>query len=167
VAPDDRAVAICRNELGFGRLTVVDLDRGVSTDVGRGTHGHVGWAGESIVALRSGARTPTQIVRYDARTFDRTVLAVGPAAGWDELALPEPRVGVHEALEQPFADEAGAARDEETRSAKPFPQGLVAIDERLEVVPDELVAAGRREPSQTSARGTSRSSPRRRKACSP
>ena len=90
VAPDDRAVAICRNELGFGRLTVVDLDRGVSTDVGRGTHGHVGWAGESIVALRSGARTPTQIVRYDARTFDRTVLAVGPAAGWDELALPEP-----------------------------------------------------------------------------
>ena len=40
VAPDERAVAVCRNELGFGRLTIVDLDGdastiGGSTDVGR------------------------------------------------------------------------------------------------------------------------------------
>ena len=56
-------------------------------------HGQVSWAGDSIVALRSGARTPTQIValRRDGRTNAR-VLAVGPAAGWDALDLPEPEL---------------------------------------------------------------------------
>ncbi len=38
---------------------------GGSIDVGRGVHGQVSWVDDSIVALRSGARTPTQIVRYD------------------------------------------------------------------------------------------------------
>ena len=92
VAPDERAVAVCRNELGFGRLTIVDLDSGGSTDAGRGVHGQVSWFDDSIVALRSGARTPTQIVRYDVATYERTVLAIGPAAGWDELDLPEPEL---------------------------------------------------------------------------
>ena len=90
VAPGGRAVAIARNERGFGRLTVIDLASNESTDLGRGVHGQVGWVGDSIVALRSGARTPTQIVRYDARTGARTILAVGPAAGWDHVELPEP-----------------------------------------------------------------------------
>ncbi len=92
VAPDGRSVALSRNELGFGRLTIVDLENGGATDVGRGVHGQLGWTGESIVALRSGACTPTQIVRYDVRSGQRTVLAVGPAAGWDELELPEPEL---------------------------------------------------------------------------
>ena len=65
---------------------------GGSIDVGRGVHGQVSWVGDSIVALRSGARTPTQIVRYDVEAFERTVLAVGPAAGWDDIDLPEPEL---------------------------------------------------------------------------
>lgn len=90
VSPDDDAVAICRNEDGFGRLTVVR--DGHARHLGRGVHGQVSWIGDSIVAIRSGARTPTEIVRYDSVTHARTVLAVGPAAGWDVLGLPEPEL---------------------------------------------------------------------------
>lgn len=95
VSPDGEAVAICRNEDGFGRLTITRVganSQRTVIDLGRGVHGQVGWVGGSIVALRSGARTPTQIVRYDATTHARSVLAVGPAAGWDELDLPEPEL---------------------------------------------------------------------------
>ncbi len=92
VAPGGGGVAIARNEFGFGRLTIVRLDTGERTDVGHGVHGQLGWIGDSIVALRSGARTPTQVVRYDAETLERTVLATGPAAGWDDIELPEPEL---------------------------------------------------------------------------
>ena len=38
-------------------------------------------------AMRSGARTPTQIVIYDTTTWASRVVAVGPVLGWDDVAL--------------------------------------------------------------------------------
>lgn len=89
-APAGDRVAFTRNEQGFGRLCVVDTHSGRVTDVGRGVHGQLSWAGERLVALRGGARTPTQVVCYDTTTWQRRVLAVGPIAGWEAADLPEP-----------------------------------------------------------------------------
>ena len=86
VSPDCSQVALCRNESGFGRLVVIDRSSGRVTNVGKGGHGQLTWVGDTLVALRSGAVTPTQIVAYDLSDLSvkpaRTVLAVGPAAGW-------------------------------------------------------------------------------------
>jgi dipeptidyl aminopeptidase/acylaminoacyl peptidase len=92
VSPAGDRVAFTRNERGFGRLCVVDVESGVVTEVGRGVHGQVSWSGDRIVALRSGARTPTQIVAYDAGTLARQLLAVGPVTAWDAADLPEPEL---------------------------------------------------------------------------
>jgi dipeptidyl aminopeptidase/acylaminoacyl peptidase len=90
VSPTGDRVAFTRNEHGFGRLCVVDVMTGAVNEVGRGVHGQLSWCGDRIVALRSGARTPTQIVAYDAGTRERRVLAVGPVTAWDTVELPEP-----------------------------------------------------------------------------
>jgi dipeptidyl aminopeptidase/acylaminoacyl peptidase len=104
VSPDSRRVAFTRNERGFGRLCVVEVATGDVTQVARGVHGQLSWAGPRLAALRSGARTPTQVVVYDvgrpsADRWERRVLAVGPVAGWDDVELPEP-----ELLEVPLDD---------------------------------------------------------------
>lgn len=91
-SPDGSHVVFTRNERGFGRLCVVDVATGAVRQVARGVHGQLSWEGDSVVALRSGARTPTQIVRYDTTTWDRTVLAIGPVAGWEAADLPEPEL---------------------------------------------------------------------------
>ena len=90
VAPDSGRIAFTRNEGGFGRLCVVDLDTRTIHDVARGVHGQLSWQGHRLAALRSGARTPTQIVVYDDATWDRTVVAVGPLSGWEDAGLAEP-----------------------------------------------------------------------------
>jgi dipeptidyl aminopeptidase/acylaminoacyl peptidase len=91
VSPDGHRVAFSRNERGFGRLCVVDVASRAVTEVGRGVHGQIHWADDDrIVALRSGARTPTQIVVYHAADWSRRVLAVGPVSAWDVADLPEP-----------------------------------------------------------------------------
>lgn len=92
MSPDGARIAFTRNAGGFGRLCVVDVGTRTVTEVGRGVHGQVAWSGDRIVALRSGARTPTQIVAYDAATLARTVLAVGPVTAWDAVDLPEPEL---------------------------------------------------------------------------
>ena len=55
------------NSASAGSRSSTSNVRRASIDVARssGVHGQVSWVGDSIVALRSGARTPTQIVRYD------------------------------------------------------------------------------------------------------
>ncbi|MGA1077268.1 MAG: hypothetical protein ACO307_19420, partial [Ilumatobacteraceae bacterium] len=89
VSPDGRRVAIHRNESGFGRLLVVDLDAAGSAaavhEIGRGVHAQLHWVGNTITALRTGGRTPTQVVTYNEQgdgSWVRSVLAVGPAAEW-------------------------------------------------------------------------------------
>ena len=99
-SPAGRRVVFARNEDGFGRLCVANvgndpdgsLSWGAVRPVARAVHGQLSWSGDHVVALRSGARTPTQIVRYDAETWERSVLAVGPAAGWEAYDLPEPEL---------------------------------------------------------------------------
>jgi dipeptidyl aminopeptidase/acylaminoacyl peptidase len=92
LSPGGDRVAFTRNEHGFGRLCIVDVASGAVTEVGRGVHGQLSWSGDRIIALRSGARTPTQIVAYDAVTLERRALAVGPVTAWDVADLPEPEL---------------------------------------------------------------------------
>ncbi len=92
VSPDARFVAFNRNEYGFGRLCVVERSSGEVRDVARGVHGQLSWRGDTLVALRTGARIPTQVVAYDTGSWERTVLAVGPSVGWDHVELPEPEL---------------------------------------------------------------------------
>lgn len=93
VSPDGDRVAFTRNESGFGRLCLADLDGGQVAAIGRGVHGQLTWAGERICALRSGARTPTEIVVYelgDDSPPRRSTIAVGPVSGWAAAPLSEP-----------------------------------------------------------------------------
>ena len=90
VSPDGRRVAFTRNEQGFGRLCVVDVDSATIREVARGAHGQLSWHGGRVAALRSGARTPTQVVVYDDATWERSVIAIGPLSGWEDLPLAEP-----------------------------------------------------------------------------
>jgi dipeptidyl aminopeptidase/acylaminoacyl peptidase len=92
VSPDGARIAFTRNEGGFGRLCVVDVSSGVVTDVARGVHGQLSWRGSRVAALRSGARTPTQVVVYDDVGWERSVVAVGPLSGWEDLPLVEPEL---------------------------------------------------------------------------
>ena len=99
VSPDGDALAFCRNEDGFGSLNVVDIggrsDGGDVVRLGRGVHGHLTWATDDVVvALRSGARAPTQIVAYRLGTepSERTTLAVGPNVAWADVEVTEPEL---------------------------------------------------------------------------
>lgn len=98
-SPDGRTVAFTRNESGFGRLCVVDVESGGVTTVGRGVHGQLSWRGGRLAALRSGARTPTEVVVYDTRRdgWPRQRVAVGPVSGWERADLVEPEPAVFEA----------------------------------------------------------------------
>jgi dipeptidyl aminopeptidase/acylaminoacyl peptidase len=92
VSPSGDRVAFARNESGFGRLCVLDRATGEVEAVARGVHGQLTWVDDVLVALRSGARTPTQVVAYDTATWIRRVLVVGPVSAWDVADLPEPEL---------------------------------------------------------------------------
>ncbi len=91
-SPDGTQVAVNRNEGGFGRLCVIEVATGAVREVAKGVHGGLSWEGGSLAAIRSGARTPTEVVVYDARTWERTVVAHGPVAGFEAADLPEPEL---------------------------------------------------------------------------
>lgn len=103
VSPDGSLVAFTRNESGHGSLNLISMSTGDETRLGRGVHGHLMWMpdGRSLVALRSGAKTPTQIVQYELSDDEptRRPLAIGPNAGWAAHELPEP-----ELIECPSSD---------------------------------------------------------------
>jgi dipeptidyl aminopeptidase/acylaminoacyl peptidase len=96
VSPDGTHVAFTRNEAGFGRLCVADARACLSgesngiRELGRGVHGQLSWAAGRIAALRSGARTPTELVVYDVATAGRRTVAVASTATWDRDLLVEP-----------------------------------------------------------------------------
>ncbi|MEX2659647.1 MAG: S9 family peptidase [Acidimicrobiales bacterium] len=93
-SPDGRSVAVCRNvEGGFGDLVVVDLSTGEPSRVARGAHGGLSWVGDRLAAVRSGGRTPTQVVVYEGPgQAARRTIARGPVAGFESAALVEPEV---------------------------------------------------------------------------
>ena len=100
-SPDSRSIAFCRNEAGFGRLCVVDVATGAVRPLARGVFSSLSWAGDHVVAVRSGARTPTSVVAVSAAEGDRRVLATGPdpALVAAAEALPEPEVVSWEAAD--------------------------------------------------------------------
>jgi dipeptidyl aminopeptidase/acylaminoacyl peptidase len=98
-SPDATMLAFNRNENGWGRLCVVELATGLVHEIARAHHGGLDWRGDTLVAVRSGGVTPHQIVAYDMRSLvspvARTVLAVGPVAGFEAANLPEPELVTH------------------------------------------------------------------------
>lgn len=92
-SPDGSEVAVCRNEDGFGRLVLLPSGR----ELAKGWHWGLSWVGDRLAAIRSGARTPTQLVVYELGLPEpavaRTTLAHATVAGWDAVDLPEPTAG--------------------------------------------------------------------------
>ncbi|MGH9183920.1 MAG: S9 family peptidase, partial [Acidimicrobiales bacterium] len=81
-SPDGSAVALCRNQDGFGSLQLVDAATGAAHRLATGVHGGLSWAGQRLAAVRSDATTPTEVVCYlGADLGRRRTLAVGPVAG--------------------------------------------------------------------------------------
>src|SRR5205807_2697005 len=80
-SPDGTKIAFNRNEGGFGRLCLLDVASAQVTELEKGMHGGLTWVGDRIACIRSGARTPDQVVVVDPTTGERTTLARGPVAG--------------------------------------------------------------------------------------
>ncbi|HEX3539719.1 MAG TPA: prolyl oligopeptidase family serine peptidase [Acidimicrobiales bacterium] len=93
-SPDGRQVVLCRNEAGFGRLCVIDVATGAVRDLDRGVYRALSWAGDHVAGLRSGSRTPDQVVVLDPAIGkpSRRTIARGPVAGFEAAGLPEPEV---------------------------------------------------------------------------
>jgi dipeptidyl aminopeptidase/acylaminoacyl peptidase len=93
-SPAGDAIALCRNEDGFGRLVVVSLgDHGVparATDLSKGWHVGLDWSARGIVCIRSGGRTTPQLTVLDPVTGARSSRARGAPAELDAIDLPEP-----------------------------------------------------------------------------
>jgi len=85
-------MAFTRNEAGHGALCVADLRTGAVEQIGRGVHGHLSWVDDCLVAVRTGARTPTQVVLYSGHTWKRTPLALSQPDVWPREQLPEPEL---------------------------------------------------------------------------
>lgn len=91
-SPDGRQLAVDRNEDGFGRL-LVWTPGSAPRPVGKAVHGGLSWRGERLVAIRSGGRTPTQVVLYEgAELATRRTVAFGPVSGFEAADLPEPEL---------------------------------------------------------------------------
>ena len=94
-SPDGRRVAYNRNEGGFGRLCVASPASGEVVELGRGVHTQLEWRGSTITALRSGARTPVELVAFELDrstegSATRRTLVHGAPLGWDAVELTEP-----------------------------------------------------------------------------
>lgn len=91
-SPDGAAIALQRDEGGFGRLVVVDVGGPRrAREVSRGWHHGLDWRAPGVVCVRSGARTPPQVTLLDPDDGARRVLARGAPAGIETDAVePEP-----------------------------------------------------------------------------
>ena len=86
-SPDGAALAVSRNEDGFGRLVFARAGRG--EEQARGWHHGLDWGPSGLLAVRSGARTPSAVTLLD-RAGRRRVLARGPVGGFETAGLVEP-----------------------------------------------------------------------------
>lgn len=84
-SPASDAIALCRNEDGFGRLVMVTLE-GAVTELAKGWHHGIDWGDGGVVAVRSGAKTPPQITVCDPATKRRRAVARGVPAGLESGA---------------------------------------------------------------------------------
>jgi dipeptidyl aminopeptidase/acylaminoacyl peptidase len=95
-------VAYTRNEKGFGTLWVYDRLTTQRTKVDKGIFGCVSWENDTLAALRTGARTPTQVVTYDMspQKFGERTVVVQP--GVEQWLAPE----IEQELVEPSLHEA-------------------------------------------------------------
>ncbi len=99
-SPAGDAVALCRNEGGFGRLVVCPRD-GDAVGIANGWHHGIDWGADGIVAVRSGARTAPAVTVVEPSGTGRRVLACGAPAGFRAAGIVEP-----EAISWPGSDGA-------------------------------------------------------------
>lgn len=90
-SPDGSRLAFVRNEGGFGRLCTYDIATGLVDERAKAIHGQLSWRGRHLAAVRTGGKTPTQVVVYDTGDWSRRSILVGPSYDWDE----------HESLVEP------------------------------------------------------------------
>jgi dipeptidyl aminopeptidase/acylaminoacyl peptidase len=88
-APAGDAIALCRNEDGFGRLVVCPRD-GDTVGIANGWHHGIDWGARGIVAVRSGARTAPAVTVVAPDGAGRRVLACGAPAGFRAAGIVEP-----------------------------------------------------------------------------
>ena len=99
---DGSKVAYTRNEKGFGTVWVYDRITTERTLVGRGIYGCLSWENDTLAGLRTGARTPTQVVVHNMaehKNGERTVVVQPGAQQW---LVP----GIEEELVEPSLHEA-------------------------------------------------------------
>jgi dipeptidyl aminopeptidase/acylaminoacyl peptidase len=90
-SPDGEELAWCRNESGLAALVVGAPGRRSARVVSKAWHQGIDWVGDGIVAVRSGAVTPSHIVVTAANGSGRRRVAAGASAGFERAALQEPR----------------------------------------------------------------------------
>lgn len=81
---DGTKVAYTRNERGFGSLWVYDRLTEERFMIGRAVHGCVSWEDNTLAAVRTGARTPQQVVLYDVSDMSQPQRKI-VASGGDDL----------------------------------------------------------------------------------
>jgi dipeptidyl aminopeptidase/acylaminoacyl peptidase len=82
-----------RNEDGFGRLCTYDTTTGRVEERAKAIHGQLSWRGRRLAAVRTGGKTPTQIVVYDTDDWSRRSVLVGPSYDWEgHSSLVEPEL---------------------------------------------------------------------------
>ena len=92
-SPDGRRLAFVRNENGFGRVCTYDIDTGRVDDRAKAIHGQLSWRGRRLAAVRTGGKTPTQVVVYDVDDWSRRTIVIGPTHEWvDHPSLVEPEL---------------------------------------------------------------------------
>ncbi len=92
-SPDAASIAFVRNEGGFGRLCTFDVATGRIDERAKAIHGQLSWRGDRLAAIRTGGRTPTQVVVYGTDDWSRRTVLVGPSYEWNEhRALVEPEL---------------------------------------------------------------------------
>lgn len=92
-SPDGSSIAFVRNEAGFGRLCTFDVATGRVDERAKAIHGQLSWRGDRLAAIRTGGKTPTQVVVYDTDDWSRRSLMVGPSFAWDDHpSLVEPEL---------------------------------------------------------------------------
>jgi len=98
-SPDSRAIALNRNEDGFGRLVIVDVASALGghgapvRERSKGWHHGIEWGAPGIVCVRSGGRTAPQVTVLDPGAHGsagRRSVARGAPGELDALDLPEP-----------------------------------------------------------------------------
>jgi dipeptidyl aminopeptidase/acylaminoacyl peptidase len=96
---DATRIAFIRNEGGFGRLCTLDIASGTIREHAKAVHGQLSWVGDTLIAIRTGGKTPSQVVAYDTTLNDddhswpRRTLLIGPTTNWaDHPALVEPQL---------------------------------------------------------------------------